>query len=93
MSNYYLREDGLWFICEGDLKIKCDVSGSMEIAYQMGVKDAQSKLLEKKENPHQKLAEEHVKRASKLCKELSKDLDALEKTLREQNKPSESLGW
>jgi len=40
MSNYYVRENGGWFIKHGREKTPCEFSGSMEIAYLMGKSDA-----------------------------------------------------
>ncbi len=90
MSNYYWRtKDGIWYI--GDRKM--EYSGSMEIAYQQGVKDACETILSSTvQSVHQKLAEFHLEECDKLFKELHQLNSELENTLKEQPKPSDVLG-
>ncbi len=92
MSNYYTRDNGTWWIEDGKHKTECEFSGSMEIAFQMGMVYAQKEMLQPKINKYQKLAEKLLKDCDKPFAELKEMNDNLEKTLNSQPKPSEVFG-
>jgi hypothetical protein len=82
--NYFTREDGIWYVnLENGTKVRAYNSGSMEVAYQMGLKA----------NIHQQLAEFHANKADKHLLELHEINQNLKNKLDEQGKPSDSLEW
>ena len=46
MSNYYIRENGDWFVKHGKDKIPIEFSVSMEIAYLQGKNDAIQEVID-----------------------------------------------
>ena len=50
-------------------------------------------FVKKKDNGHQKAAEEHLRRSDELLKDCTSRMDALEATLANTPKPSEVLDW
>jgi hypothetical protein len=78
MENHFKRDkDGIWWITLPDGDVKCNFSGSLEIAYQMGLK----------ENIHQQLAEMCIKESSKSIIEAKIINDSVEGRHDEQPKP------
>lgn len=69
MSNYFIRKSaGDWWIQGHNTEVKCTFSGSLEVAYQMGLT----------ENIHQQLAGLHLDEATKKLFESTIINDSLE---------------
>jgi len=84
MSNYFIRKSaGDWWIQGHNTEVKCTFSGSLEVAYQMGLT----------ENIHQQLAEMCIKESSKSIIEAKMMNDSIEGRHNEQpfHAASESL--
>jgi hypothetical protein len=93
IDNHFKRVDGIWYIILPDGDIKCNFSGSLEVAFQMGRQSIQDEMLTPKVNQHQIRAEKASKIADQKHKECNEACNNLEERLDSQGKPSETLSW